>query len=54
MFHILGHYVFVDGAAGTFGTVAELIGPTIQPTSSSCQMQFYYYIDGFGKWNACT
>lgn len=39
----------MDGAAGTFGNIAEIIGPTLQPTSSSCQLQFYYHMLGVGK-----
>jgi len=48
MMHVSGHYLYVDGASGTFGTVAQAIGPTLQACSSSCQIQFYYHMNGNG------
>jgi len=43
--------LYVDGSSGTLGNVAEIIGPTLQATSSSCQLQFYYHMQGAGM---CT
>ena len=43
-----GHYIYIDGAYGTFSTLAEIISPPLQPSSSTCQMQFYYHMLGSG------
>ena len=46
---IPGHYAYVDGSAGTFGLRATLQGPLLQPSPSTCQIQFYYHMLGAGK-----
>ena len=46
---ISGHYVYVDASMGGVFAFAELSGTTLQPSSVTCQMNFWYHMYGRGK-----
>ena len=41
-----GHYGFVEGTLGTFFSHARLSSPPLPPSSTICQMYFYYNMNG--------
>ncbi|XP_071956930.1 MAM and LDL-receptor class A domain-containing protein 1-like [Antedon mediterranea] len=41
-----GFYMVVDANQGQFNSFAELQGPMLQQTSSSCEVQFWYHMFG--------
>ena len=41
-----GHYGFVEGTNGVFFSRAILSSPALPPTSKSCEMYFYYNMNG--------
>ncbi|XP_071104753.1 MAM and LDL-receptor class A domain-containing protein 1-like [Haliotis cracherodii] len=43
-----GTYLYVDASYGTRSSVAELVGPKLGASSSTCQMSFWYFMYGAG------